>query len=58
MGPWALQSILILCAPPFIAATMYMSLGRTIQSLRGNGYAIVIPRWMTCLFVIVDVFCL
>lgn len=54
---YVLQSLLILSAPPFLAGTIYMSLGRIIVSLRAEGYSIVRPRWLTPLFVLVDVVC-
>ncbi|KAI9738719.1 MAG: hypothetical protein M1834_008224 [Cirrosporium novae-zelandiae] len=54
---YVLQNLLILVAPPFLAATIYMSLGRIIRSLDGEKYAIIRPRWLTKIFVLSDVIC-
>ncbi|KAL2007578.1 hypothetical protein VTN00DRAFT_9016 [Thermoascus crustaceus] len=54
---YVLQSLLILSAPPLLSATIYVSLGRIIVSLRAEGYSIIKPRCLTPLFVLVDVVC-
>ncbi|KAK2756929.1 hypothetical protein FQN54_004897 [Arachnomyces sp. PD_36] len=57
MKPFVLQSFLILGGPVFLAATIYMSLGRLITSLDGSGHAIIRPRWITKLFLLGDILC-
>ncbi|RHZ55490.1 hypothetical protein CDV55_105482 [Aspergillus turcosus] len=57
IGPWALQEILILCAPPFIAATIYMVLGRIIRALDAEHHSAIRTKWLTPLFVLNDVIC-
>ncbi|KAI9685639.1 MAG: hypothetical protein M1820_010767 [Bogoriella megaspora] len=54
-GAWALQAFLIICAPPMISATVYMSLGRTIRALDGRDNALMPPRATTPLFVVGDI---
>ncbi|OCF42812.1 hypothetical protein I317_03414 [Kwoniella heveanensis CBS 569] len=54
-GAWALQAFLIICAPPLISATVYMSLGRLIRALDGRQNSVISPRAMTPLFVTVDI---
>lgn len=53
-GAWTLQAFLIICAPPMISATVYMSLGRTIRALEARENALMSPRATTPLFVIGD----
>lgn len=53
--PFIQQNLLILTAAPFLAATMYMSLGRITRALGGQDHAIISTRWMTPLFVIIDI---
>lgn len=53
-GAWALQAFLIICAPPMISATVYMSLGRTVRILGARANALISPRATTPLFVIGD----
>ncbi|RJE25028.1 RTA1 domain protein [Aspergillus sclerotialis] len=57
IGPWALQQILILCAPPFIAATIYMVLGRIIRAFDAEHLSSIRTKWLTAIFVINDVIC-
>jgi hypothetical protein len=57
IGPWALQLILILCAPPFIAATIYMTLGRIIRAVDAEHLSSIRPGWLTGIFVTNDVIC-
>ncbi|OJZ84804.1 RTA1 domain protein, partial [Aspergillus piperis CBS 112811] len=57
IGPWALQEMLILCAPPFIAATVYMILGRMIVAFAAEHHSIIRPKWLTKIFVLNDVIC-
>ncbi|RAK84194.1 RTA1 domain protein [Aspergillus costaricaensis CBS 115574] len=57
IGPWALQEMLILCAPPFIAATVYMILGRMIVAFAAEHHSVIRPKWLTKIFVLNDVIC-
>ncbi|GCB19014.1 protein RTA1 [Aspergillus awamori] len=57
IGPWALQEMLILCAPPFIAATIYMILGRMIVAFAAEHHSVIRPKWLTKIFVLNDVIC-
>ncbi|KAJ6442574.1 rta1 domain-containingprotein [Purpureocillium lavendulum] len=56
-GPFILQNLLILASAPFIAATMYMTLGRIIVAMNARRHALVSPRWLTKLFILIDVGC-
>lgn len=55
IGSWALQEILILCAPPLIAATIYMVLGRIIRSFGAEHLISMTPKKITVIFVLNDV---
>ncbi|CAG8209591.1 unnamed protein product [Penicillium nalgiovense] len=55
IGSWALQEMLILCAPPLIAATIYMVLGRVIRSFGAEHLASMTPKKITVIFVLNDV---
>jgi hypothetical protein len=50
-----MQSALILIAPAFFAASIYMELGRLIQMLRAENNSLVPVRWLTRTFVAGDV---
>ena len=52
---YALQSLMILLAPPLYAASVYMVLGRTITYLHAENLSLVPVRWMTKIFVTGDV---
>jgi RTA1 like protein len=54
-GPFIVQSLLILVAPAFFAATIYMTLGRLMRVTNGAKYSIIRVTWMTKIFVIGDV---
>jgi hypothetical protein len=54
---WALQEMLILCAPPLVAATVYMVLGRIIVSFGAEHLSSMRPKRLTFLFVMNDVLC-
>lgn len=43
-------------APPFLSATLYMTLARIISALDAATFSLVSPRWLTTIYVIVDVF--
>ncbi|KAJ5143650.1 uncharacterized protein N7515_002437 [Penicillium bovifimosum] len=54
---WALQEMLILCAPPLVAATVYMVLGRIIRSFGAEHLSSMRPKMLTFVFVMNDVLC-
>ncbi|PMD42094.1 RTA1-domain-containing protein [Hyaloscypha variabilis F] len=58
VGPFILQNLLILVATPFLAASVYMSLGRIITSLDAQRYSVINMRWMTKIYVLVDIACI
>ncbi|KAF4847786.1 Protein RTA1 [Colletotrichum siamense] len=55
LGPYIIQSILLLVAPALYAATVYMELGRIITVLDGEGHCLIRKEWLTKLFVAGDV---
>jgi hypothetical protein len=55
--PFLLQNLLVLVSPPFLAATVYMSLGRIIRALKAEELSLISLRWFTKLFVLVDLVC-
>ncbi|KAI5459414.1 RTA1 like protein-domain-containing protein [Mariannaea sp. PMI_226] len=55
LGPFVMQSVLILIAPALMAASIYMILGRIILLTEAEHYAIVKRRWLTKTFVMGDV---
>ncbi|KKK22836.1 hypothetical protein P175DRAFT_0506253 [Aspergillus ochraceoroseus IBT 24754] len=55
IGPWAQQQMLIMCAPPLLAATVYMSLGRIIRALDAEHLSLIRTKRLTVLFVLNDV---
>lgn len=57
LEPYVLQSMLILAAPPFLGATIYMSLSRIIRSLGAGHLSLLRPKTITVIYVLVDVFC-
>ncbi|KAF4210721.1 hypothetical protein CNMCM8980_005027 [Aspergillus fumigatiaffinis] len=57
IGPWALQEMLILCAPPFIAASIYMVLGRIIRAFDAEHLSSIRTKWLTTIFVLNDIIC-
>ena len=50
-----MQSALILIAPAFLAASIYMTLGRIIQMLDAEQSSVIKLRWLTTIFVAGDV---
>ena len=54
-GAYAMQSALILIAPAFLAASIYMTLGRIISMLKAEPYSVIGLRWLTKIFVTGDV---
>jgi len=55
LGPYIIQSILLLVAPALFAASIYMILGRIIISIDGESYSLIKKRWLTKVFVTGDV---
>ncbi|KAG5793113.1 hypothetical protein H9Q69_007851 [Fusarium xylarioides] len=55
--PFLIQNLLVLVAPPFLAATIYMSLGRITRALKAQEASLISLRWITKLFVLVDLVC-
>ncbi|KAM0554894.1 hypothetical protein ACHAPJ_006629 [Fusarium lateritium] len=55
LGPYIIQSILLLVAPALFAATIYMELGRIITMVDGEGHVLIAKRWMTKTFVAGDI---
>lgn len=55
LGPFIMQSLLILLGPALFAASIYMTLGRIIRALQAESLAVVPVAWQTRLFVIGDV---
>jgi hypothetical protein len=55
IGPFVMQSILILVAPALFAASIYMTLGRIIRLTDGAVHSMVNTRWLTKIFVAGDV---
>ena len=58
VGPFIIQNLLLLSAAPFLAATVYMSLARIILALDARRHALISPRWVTFLYVTVDIGCI
>ncbi|OBT64946.1 hypothetical protein VE03_05683 [Pseudogymnoascus sp. 23342-1-I1] len=57
VGSWMLQNVLILGGPTFLAATVYMTLGRYITALDARNHAMIAPRWITRIYILIDVIC-
>ncbi|KAH7245457.1 RTA1 like protein-domain-containing protein [Fusarium tricinctum] len=55
LGPYIIQSILLLVAPALFAATIYMELGRIVLMVDGEDRVLIPKKWMTKIFVIGDV---
>ncbi|KAI1453541.1 RTA1-domain-containing protein [Annulohypoxylon moriforme] len=58
VGPFILQNLLLLSATPFLAATVYMALGRIIAALEAQRYSFISIRWMTKIYVLIDIGCI
>ncbi|PYH32252.1 RTA1 domain-containing protein [Aspergillus neoniger CBS 115656] len=54
-GSYAMQSALILIAPAFLAASIYMTLGRIIRLVQAEHYSVFKLNWVTKIFVAGDV---
>ncbi|TGO31879.1 hypothetical protein BHYA_0390g00020 [Botrytis hyacinthi] len=57
LGPWILQMILILGAPTFLAASVYMTLARLTVALGAEEFSMISPRWLTKIYVLIDLLC-
>jgi hypothetical protein len=55
IAPYVVQSTFILLAPVFYAASIYMMLGRLINSVHGERFSVVRPSRMTKIFVCGDI---
>ncbi|EWG42455.1 hypothetical protein FVEG_04254 [Fusarium verticillioides 7600] len=55
MGPYIMQSVLILIAPALFAASIYMILGRIILLTEGEHHSLIRRKWLTKIFVFGDV---
>ncbi|OJJ83949.1 RTA1 domain-containing protein [Aspergillus glaucus CBS 516.65] len=55
LGPYIMQSTLLLIAPALFAASIYMELGRVIRLVKGQNFALIRVNWMTKIFVAGDV---
>ncbi|KAL4819541.1 putative RTA1 domain protein [Aspergillus spinulosporus] len=58
IGPWAQQQMLLLCAPPLLSASIYMTLSRLMTSLNAEEHSPIRPKALTVLFVLNDIICL
>jgi hypothetical protein len=55
LGPFIMQSTLLLIAPSLFTASIYMMLGRIIVAVDGEKYSLIKKRWLTKIFVITDI---
>lgn len=55
MGPYIIQSVLLLVAPALFAASIYMELGRIVLMVDGERHLFIRRTWLTKLFVAGDV---
>ena len=55
LGPYIMQTLLLLLAPALFAASIYMVLGRIILVTEGQRHAVVTVKWLTTIFVMGDV---
>ncbi|KAH7205234.1 RTA1 protein [Fusarium oxysporum] len=55
LGPYLIQTLLLLVAPALFAASIYMELSRIIIAADGESHALIKKKWLTKLFVIGDV---
>ncbi|KAL5044559.1 hypothetical protein BDW71DRAFT_98079 [Aspergillus fruticulosus] len=58
IGPWAQQQMLLLCGPPLLSASIYMTLSRLMTALNAEDHSPIRPKRLTLLFVLNDVICL
>ncbi|OKL58476.1 hypothetical protein UA08_06353 [Talaromyces atroroseus] len=55
VGPYVMQSLLLLLAPALLSASIYMILGRIIRLVNGGSRSLIRPSWLTKIFVTGDV---
>ncbi|KAJ4354222.1 uncharacterized protein N0V89_005956 [Didymosphaeria variabile] len=55
LGPFIMQSLLLLVAPALFAASIYIILGRIILLTDGEKHSLIRQRWLTKIFVAGDV---
>ncbi|KAF2180156.1 RTA1-domain-containing protein [Zopfia rhizophila CBS 207.26] len=55
LGPFIMQSLLLLVAPALFAASIYIILGRIILLADGEKYSLIRQKWLTKIFVTGDV---
>ncbi|KAI3391138.1 hypothetical protein diail_7905 [Diaporthe ilicicola] len=55
LGPYIMQSLLLLLGPTLLAASIYMMLGRLIVLLEADELSLIRPNWLTKVFVAGDV---
>jgi hypothetical protein len=55
LGPYIMQSILLLVAPALFAASIYMLLGRIVLLTEGERHSLIRAKWLTKIFVAGDV---
>ncbi|KAF9729152.1 hypothetical protein PMIN06_000059 [Paraphaeosphaeria minitans] len=55
LGPYVMQSLLLLVAPALFAASIYIILGRIILLTDGEKHSLIRQRWLTKIFVAGDV---
>lgn len=53
--PYIIQNFFILVSPALFAASIYMTLGRIMRSVKGEHYSVVRITWLTKTFVLGDV---
>ena len=51
LGPYIMQSILLLVAPALFAASIYMVLGRIILVTDGERHSVIRIKWLAKIFV-------
>jgi hypothetical protein len=55
LGPYLIQTLLVLVAPALFAASIYMVFGRIILLVDGEEHSIIKKRWLTKIFVCGDI---
>ncbi|KAI9738741.1 MAG: hypothetical protein M1834_008248 [Cirrosporium novae-zelandiae] len=55
LGPYTIQTILLLIAPALFAASIYMELGRIILLTYGEAHSVIRQKWFTKIFIAGDV---
>lgn len=55
LGAYIVQSLFVLLAPVFFAATIYMTLGRIVVILEAQKYSFIPVRFLTKIFVTADI---